>query len=93
MVRRTTLPPSTILVRVGFAAESEDLVANARKKLEEKGLDLIVANDVTAEGAGFGADTNKVTLLDRKGEHDVPLMSKYDVAGSILDSVAPLLQD
>ncbi len=85
--------PRAGLVRVGFAAESEDLVANARKKLEEKGLDLIVANDVTAEGAGFGADTNKVTLLDRKGEHDVPLMSKYDVAGSILDSVAPLLQD
>lgn len=79
------------LVKVGFAAESEDLVANARRKLEEKGLDMIVANDVTAEGAGFGAETNKVTILDRRGEEDVPIMSKYDVAVRILDWASNLL--
>jgi phosphopantothenoylcysteine decarboxylase/phosphopantothenate--cysteine ligase len=79
------------LIRVGFAAESEDLVANARRKVEEKGLDLIAANDVTAEGSGFGTDTNKVTLLDREGEEELPLMGKYEVAGRILDRVVSLL--
>jgi phosphopantothenoylcysteine decarboxylase/phosphopantothenate--cysteine ligase len=79
------------LVRVGFAAESEDLVANARRKLEEKGLDLIAANDVTAEGSGFGSDTNRVTLLDREGEEELPLMSKYEVAGRILDRTVSLI--
>lgn len=80
------------LVKVGFAAESEDLVANARQKLEAKGLDLIAANDVTAQGSGFGADTNKVTMLDRDGgQEELPLMSKYDVAGRILDKVVLLL--
>ena len=59
---------------VGFAAETEDLLANARKKLEAKNLDLIVANDVTAEGAGFGGETNAVVLLRRDGQRrDVPL--------------------
>ena len=79
------------LVKVGFAAESEDLLANARGKLEEKGLDLIVANDVTAEGCGFGSDTNRVTLLDREGEEDLPLMSKYDVSARVLDRVVGLI--
>jgi phosphopantothenoylcysteine decarboxylase/phosphopantothenate--cysteine ligase len=79
------------LVRVGFAAESEDLVANARRKLEDKGLDLIAANDVTAEGSGFGSDTNRVTLLDREGEEELPLMSKYEVAGRILDRTVSLI--
>lgn len=73
------------LIRIGFAAESEDLLANARRKLGEKDLDLIVANDVTAEGSGFGSDTNKVTLLDREGEEELPLMSKYDVSCRVLD--------
>lgn len=80
------------LVRVGFAAESEDLVANARRKLEERGLDLIAANDVTAEGSGFGSDTNKVTLLDREGEEGLPLMTKYEVAARILDRVVSLIR-
>ena len=75
------------MVRVGFAAESENLVRNARRKLEEKGVDLIAANDVTAEGSGFGSDTNKVTLLDREGEEELPLMGKYEVAVRILDRV------
>jgi len=80
------------LVRVGFAAESENLVDNARRKLEEKGLDLIAANDVTAEGSVFGSDTNKVTLLDRQGKEELPLMSKYEVAARILDRVAALVR-
>jgi len=80
------------LVRVGFAAESENLVDNARRKLKEKGLDLIAANDVTAEGSVFGSDTNKVTLLDREGKEELPLMSKYEVAARILDRVAPLIR-
>lgn len=79
------------LVRVGFAAESEELEANARRKLEEKGLDLVAANDVTAEGSGFGSDTNRVTLLDRKGTEELPLMSKYEVAVRILDRVVSLI--
>lgn len=78
------------LVKVGFAAESEELVANARKKLEAKGLDLIVANDITASDAGFGADSNRVTLIDGDGEEELPLMAKYDVAQRILDRVAAI---
>jgi len=81
------------LVKVGFAAESEELLTNARQKLQAKGLDLIVANDITAEGSGFGADTNKVTFLGRGGdEEELPLMSKYDVAIRILDRVARLIE-
>ena len=79
------------LVRVAFAAESEKLLANARRKLEDKGLDLIAANDVTAEGSGFGSDTNRVTLLDRQGEEELPLMSKYEVAARILDRTVSLI--
>jgi len=78
-------------VLVGFAAETEDLVANARGKLESKNLDLVVANDVTAEGAGFGGDTNAVVLLRRDGGRvDVPVASKREVAERILDEVRAL---
>jgi phosphopantothenoylcysteine decarboxylase / phosphopantothenate---cysteine ligase len=79
-------------VTVGFALETDDLLANARKKLEEKGFDLVVANDATEEGAGFEVDTNRVTLL-RRGvpPEELPLMSKDDVAEEILDRVGPLL--
>jgi phosphopantothenoylcysteine decarboxylase/phosphopantothenate--cysteine ligase len=78
-------------VLVGFAAETEDLVANAQKKLEAKNLDLVVANDVTAEGAGFGSDTNAVILLKRDGSRvDVPVASKREVAERILDEVRAL---
>ncbi|MFP4640721.1 MAG: bifunctional phosphopantothenoylcysteine decarboxylase/phosphopantothenate--cysteine ligase CoaBC [Dehalococcoidia bacterium] len=77
------------LIKVGFAAESEDLVKNAQGKLESKRLDLIVANDITASGSGFGSDTNKVTIINRAGEtEDLPLMSKFEVANRILDRVA-----
>ena len=80
------------LVKVGFAAESEDLLANARKKLGSKGLDLIAANDITAEGSGFGSDTNRVLLLGRDGsEEELPLLPKYEVAGRILDRVAAII--
>ena len=70
---------------VGFAAETEDLLANARAKLQAKNLDLIVANDVTAEGAGFDADTNIVTLLWPDGRAEsLPQMTKRDAARRIL---------
>ena len=79
-------------LKVGFAAESEDLLANARRKLEAKGLDLIVANDVTAADSGFGSDTNRVVILDRHGgEEHLPLLSKYEVAQRLWDRIVPLL--
>jgi phosphopantothenoylcysteine decarboxylase/phosphopantothenate--cysteine ligase len=73
-------------VTIGFAAETNDLEANARDKLKRKGLDLIVANDVTMEGAGFGVDTNVVTLYGADGfEESHPMRSKDEVADLILD--------
>jgi phosphopantothenoylcysteine decarboxylase / phosphopantothenate---cysteine ligase len=79
-------------VKVGFAAETEALLENAKKKLVEKRLDLICANDVSATDAGFAVDTNRVTILDRHGGvEEVPLMTKYEVAHRILDRVAALL--
>lgn len=79
-------------VVVGFAAESENLLANARSKLEEKGLDLLVANDITVPDAGFGSDTNRVTLISYDGgEESLPLMTKADVAEAILTRVVELL--
>lgn len=79
------------IIRVGFAAESNDLLYNAREKLVGKGLDLIVANDITLPEAGFGADTNKVTILDAKLADDLPLMSKYEVGARIIDRIVTLL--
>jgi len=81
-------------VRVGFAAESQNLVENAKVKVGSKNLDLIVANDITAEGSGFGAETNKVTLIDRDlAIEELPLMTKYDVSTRILDRVKALFRD
>jgi len=75
-------------VRVGFAAESEKLVANAKKKLKQKSLDLIVANDITTPDSGFGVDTNRVTIVDKAGKVDsLPLLSKREVAERVLDRV------
>ena len=80
-------------ILVGFAAETEDLVANARKKLTEKNLDFIVVNDVTKPGAGFGLDTNQVKLLYPSGEvKDLPLMSKEELSQIILDDVVKILR-
>ncbi len=79
-------------LRVGFAAESDDLVKNAKAKLVKKGLDLIVGNDITAKDSGFSVDTNRVVLVGRNGNvEELPLMSKYDVANKILDRVVALL--
>ncbi len=75
-------------VLVGFAAETDDVVANAAGKLARKQLDLIVANDVSAADAGFEVDTNRVVILSAGGErHDVPLQSKESVAHVLLDLV------
>ncbi len=78
---------------VGFAAETEDLVVNAKKKLIEKNLDLIVANDVSKPGAGFATETNQVRILFPSGEiKDLPELSKEEVSTAILDEVARLLK-
>ena len=78
-------------VMVGFAAETENIVANAKKKLDTKNLDFIVANDVTQEGAGFAADTNIVTFIHRNGQvKSLPKMAKREVAVAILDQVVEL---
>ena len=75
-------------VRVGFALETNDGVANARHKLESKSLDLIVLNDALEPDAGIGVDTNRVTILGRDGSaEDVPLMLKRELADIILDRV------
>ena len=77
-------------VLVAFAAETDRVLENAKGKLEKKNADLIVANDVTRPGAGFGVDTNAVTLITREDEKPLPVMSKRDVADAILDRVAAL---
>jgi len=79
-------------IKVGFAAESINLVENAREKLKQKGLDLIIANDITAGDSGFDTDTNRVTIIDREGKiESLPLMPKREVADKVLDRVAALL--
>jgi phosphopantothenoylcysteine decarboxylase/phosphopantothenate--cysteine ligase len=81
-------------VKVGFAAETQDLIANARQKLMRKRLAFICANDVTASDAGFGVDTNRITILYATGpQEELPLMSKHAVAHEILDRVVPLLEN
>ncbi len=80
-------------ILVGFAAETEDLIANAKKKLLEKNLDFIVVNDVTKPGAGFGSDTNQIKILYPSGQaKDLPLLTKEEVAQFILDDVVKLLK-
>lgn len=80
------------LLVVGFAAETEDVLRNARSKLERKHLDAIVANDITQNGAGFDAKTNIVTIITRASDESVelPLMSKLDAAHRILDEIVRL---
>jgi phosphopantothenoylcysteine decarboxylase / phosphopantothenate---cysteine ligase len=79
-------------VVVGFAAETQDVVANAREKLTRKGLSLIVANDVSAADSGFEVETNRVTLLDAAGGMEtLPLMSKAAAAEEVIDRVTGLL--
>lgn len=86
--KRTGMPK----VVVGFAAESHDLRAHARAKLETKGLSLIVANDITATDSGFGVDNNRVTLIDADDNvQELPLLSKTEVAEEVLERVVKLL--
>jgi phosphopantothenoylcysteine decarboxylase/phosphopantothenate--cysteine ligase len=80
------------IIKVGFAAESGDMVARATEKLKKKHLDLIVVNDITAKDSGFDTDTNRVTFIGRDGKTEqLPLMLKSEVAHKILDRVVALL--
>lgn len=88
-MRQSTARPHVV---VGFAAESEALLDNAERKLHEKRLDMIAANDIRAADAGFGVDTNRVILLHTSGKVDnLPLISKAEVAAFILQRVVELL--
>ncbi len=79
-------------VVIGFAAETQDCSPNAAAKLAAKRLDIIVANDVTEPGSGFGSDDNRVTLLFADGRQEpLPIMSKGDVAARVLDAAMELL--
>jgi phosphopantothenoylcysteine decarboxylase / phosphopantothenate---cysteine ligase len=81
-------------ILVGFSAETHELVTNAVSKLQAKNMDMIVANDVTAEGAGFGVDTNIVKIIRKDGEiNELPLMSKLEVANQILDEIIKLINN
>lgn len=71
----------------GFSMETENLLENSKKKLEKKNVDMIVANNVKVDGAGFGVDTNVVTLITKDGYKELPQMSKEDVAAAILDAI------
>lgn len=77
-------------VMVGFAAETDDVVRHARDKLIRKGLDLVVANDVTRPGAGFETETNAATLVDAEGEQETGMLTKDELADRILDRAATL---
>jgi phosphopantothenoylcysteine decarboxylase/phosphopantothenate--cysteine ligase len=78
-------------VLVGFAAETQDVMAYATEKLRTKRVDLIVANDVSRANAGFEVDTNEVTLVAADGAERVPLQSKARIASAILDRVGALI--
>jgi phosphopantothenoylcysteine decarboxylase/phosphopantothenate--cysteine ligase len=79
-------------VIVGFALETEDVLRHGREKLEKKKLDMIVANSAVEKGAGFGVDTNRVTIISGNGEaEEIPLMQKTELADIILDRVEKLL--
>ncbi len=80
-------------IKIGFKAETQNMVDNAREKLYKTNLDLIVANDVTKEGSGFGTDTNEVTIISKDGKaENLPLMTKREVADQILDRAVKLLR-
>jgi phosphopantothenoylcysteine decarboxylase / phosphopantothenate---cysteine ligase len=89
---RQARPPGAVII--GFALETENAVRGGHEKLESKDLDLIVVNDAREEGAGFGVDTNRVTIVRRGGaEEELPLLGKPEVADEILDRVEGLLRD
>jgi phosphopantothenoylcysteine decarboxylase/phosphopantothenate--cysteine ligase len=77
---------------VGFAAETDSIIQNATRKLKQKNLDMIVANNLLQEGAGFGGDTNAVTIIERSGRvTEIPVMQKSEVASRILDKIVELV--
>jgi phosphopantothenoylcysteine decarboxylase/phosphopantothenate--cysteine ligase len=78
-------------VLVGFAAESENLTEEGRKKLKKKNLDLIAVNDISKHNSGFESDTNKVLLIDSREEKQLPLTTKDATANLILDKIVSLL--
>ena len=85
----TVLKPG--LIKIGFAAETQDVIENALEKLNSKGLDLIVANDISDESIGFESDYNSVTIIDKNGNtKQVDRSLKYEVANLILDEVLNL---
>ena len=92
ILREVAAAKNTGLLVIGFAAETENLLANAREKLHSKNLDAIVANDITRSGVGFDTVTNEVTIIsrDRKAPIHVPVMPKTNVANIILDEVVRL---
>jgi len=77
---------------VGFAAETENVLDNAREKLRSKKLDAIVANDVSRGDSGFDASTNQITIITNKDSIELPVMSKRDAADRILDAIVALRQ-
>jgi len=77
---------------IGFAAETENVIENAKKKLNEKHADLIVANDVSASDSGFDVDTNRISLVSSEGVDELPLMSKRDAAARIVDAAIKIRQ-
>ncbi len=72
----------------GFSMETQNMIENSKKKLVKKNLDMIVANNLKVKGAGFGTDTNIVTLITKDGEVELPILSKDDFAHKILDAIA-----
>jgi phosphopantothenoylcysteine decarboxylase/phosphopantothenate--cysteine ligase len=81
------------LVKIAFAVETSNLLENARAKLDSKGVSLVVANDVTKPGVGFGHDTNQVTIVSGDGKaEELPMMDKFEVAQIVLDRALPLLK-
>lgn len=85
-------PDRNSKILVGFAAESENIEAEARKKLVRKNLDLIAVNNINEDGSGFGVDTNKVTLIDSENTTHLPYTSKEETASLILEAVAALMK-
>ena len=80
------------IIKIGFAAETENLINNATEKLNEKDLDMIIANDVSSTDSGFSVDNNRVVILDKKGKQtELPLLTKLEVADHIMDRLSELL--
>ena len=80
------------IIKIGFAAETENLINNATEKLNEKDLDIIIANDVSSTDSGFSVDNNRVVILDKKGtQTELPLLTKLEVADHIMDRLSELL--